>query len=200
MPELLSLEDGKELVKLARKSIEYYSATGAFWREKAGNDKFLKERGVFVTINEFSSKELRGCIGFPHGVKPLWEATIEVAIEAGFHDPRFLPLKAEELEKIVVEVSVLTEPEEILGEKKELPKKIKIGQDGLIIQKGQRSGLLLPQVAIEEKWDSEELLRNCCKKAFLPETTWQSEQTRIFKFQAQIFSEKTPSGQITEEK
>ncbi|MDD5148841.1 MAG: TIGR00296 family protein [Candidatus ainarchaeum sp.] len=198
MPELLSLEDGKELVKLARKSIEYYSATGAFWREKAGNDKFLKERGVFVTINEFPSKELRGCIGFPYGVKPLWEATIEVAIEAGFHDPRFLPLKAEELEKILIEVSVLTAPEEIFGEKKDCLKKIKIGQDGLIVQRGYRSGLLLPIVPVNYAWNSETLLEQTCIKAGLPKATWRSAEVHVFKFCSQIFTEKQPNGKIEE--
>jgi len=198
MQKELSFEEGAEAVKLARKSIEYYSATGSRWREKAGNDKFLKERGVFVTIEEYPSMELRGCIGFPYASKQLWEAIIEASIEAAFHDPRFLPLKAEELEKILVEISVLTQPKEITGKKSELHEKIEIGKDGLIIQRGHRSGLLLPQVAVEQKWDSEEFLRECCKKAFIPEAAWQSAETKIFRFQAQIFSERTPGGQIEE--
>lgn len=201
MQELLSLEEGKEIVRLARKSIEYYSGTsGSFCSEQTGNGKFLQERGVFVTIHSFPGRELRGCIGFPYAMKQLWLAVIEAAVEAGFHDPRFLPMKSDELEKIIIEVSVLTQPLEIQGEKKELPSKIKIGKDGLIVQKGGRSGLLLPQVATEEKWDAGEFLRYCCKKAFLPEIAWQNKETKVFKFQAQIFSEKTPNGQIEEKK
>jgi len=198
MGELLSLEEGRELVKFARRNIEYYSATGSFSREKAGEDKFMKDRGVFVTLHSFPDKELRGCIGFPYAVKPLWQATMEAAIEAAFRDPRFPPVQANELEKIIVEISVLTKPKEITGEKKEIPKKIEIGKHGLIIQKGHRSGLLLPVVALEQNWDSEEFLRNACRKASVPETAWQSSETRIFKFQAQVFSETEPNGSIAE--
>ncbi|MDD5147845.1 MAG: TIGR00296 family protein [Candidatus ainarchaeum sp.] len=200
MAGLFSLEEGKELVRLARKSIEYYSATGSLLRENAVNDKFAKECGVFVTAKGFPGRELRGCIGFPYAIKPLWDSIIQVAVEAGFHDPRFPPLMAEELEKIVIEISVLTKPEEITGEKKEILEKIKIGRDGLIVQKSGRSGLLLPQVAVDEKWNPEEFVRYCCRKASLPESAWQSRETKIFKFQAQIFHEKTPNGNIAEEK
>jgi uncharacterized protein (TIGR00296 family) len=196
--EKLSLEQGQKLVKLARKSISYYSATGALLGEQCSEKELLEKRGVFVTINSFPEKELRGCIGFPSPIKPLWNAVIEAGVEASFNDPRFSGLKGEELEKIVIELSVLTKPEEIKGEKSELPNKIVIGEDGLIIQREGRSGLLLPIVAVEYNWESEEFLENACRKAFLPENSWHSERTHVFKFQSQVFAEEKPNGSINE--
>lgn len=194
----LSLKQGTSLVKLARKSIEYFLASGGRLSETSSDEKLLEERGVFVTLNTFPEKELRGCIGYPYPVKPLWKAASGAAVEAAYHDPRFPPLKAAGLEKAVIEVSVLTKPEEVLGERKELPKKIKIGKDGLIIQRGMHSGLLLPQVAPEQGWDAKELLENCCLKAGLMENMWLSKETKVFKFQAQIFAEEKPKGKVEE--
>ena len=200
MGELLTPEEGIEIVKFARRNIEYHSATGAPSREKPGQDIFMEDRGVFVTLHTFPGKELRGCIGFPYAVKPLWQAVTEASIESAFRDPRFPPVQAGELEKIIVEVSVLTQPKEVTGGKKELPEKIEIGKDGLIVQRDERSGLLLPQVASAEGWSAEEFLRNTCKKAFLPEAAWTSAAVKILKFQAQIFCETEPNGSVQEKK
>ncbi len=194
----LSLKQGEKLVKLARKSAEYAVASGIRLGETCDDKELLEERGVFVTLHSFPKKELRGCIGMPYAVKPLWGAVLEMAVEAAVHDPRFPPITGKELGETIVEVSVLTQPEKILCEKKKLPKFVKIGEDGLIIQRGHHSGLLLPQVAKEQKWDSEEFLNQCCVKADLMENMWQSKETKVFKFQAQIFSEIEPKGEIEE--
>lgn len=198
MADLLSLKQGKTLVKLARKSIEYTVASGGRLREVCSDKALLAERGVFVTLHSYPEKELRGCIGFPYPVKQLWNAIIEASVEAALHDPRFPQVKGEELEKIALEISVLTVPEEILGERKGIPEKIEIGKDGLIIQRGPRSGLFLPQVATEQGWEAEEFLENCCLKAGLMENMWKSSETKVFRFQAQIFSETEPKGEIEE--
>ncbi|MBN1941085.1 MAG: TIGR00296 family protein [Candidatus Diapherotrites archaeon] len=197
---LLTLDEGKELVKLARKSIEYYSVSGTLPKESTSNKKFAQERGVFVTLEKFPSKELRGCIGYPYASKPLWNAVADAAIQAAFNDTRFGPLKTGELENIVLEVSVLTEPKEIRCEKAVLPSQVTIGTDGLIAQKGARSGLLLPQVALEQKWDSKTFLNEVCIKALLPEIAWKQADTKIYKFQAQIFFETSPNGEIEEKR
>jgi len=194
----LSLKQGEKLVRLARKSAEYSVASGIGLGETCDDKELLEERGVFVTLHSFPGKELRGCIGMPYASKPLWGAVLEMAVEASIHDPRFSPMTGKELEETIVEVSVLTRPEEILCEKKRLPKFVKIGEDGLIVQRGHHSGLLLPQVATEQKWDSEEFLNQCCVKAGLMENMWQSKETKVFKFQAQIFSEIEPKGEIEE--
>lgn len=198
MTELLSLAQGKQLVQLARKSISYALASGARLREICQDKLLLQERGVFVTLHSFPERELRGCIGIPYPLKPLWNAVSEMAIEAALHDPRFPAMKSEELQKTIIEVSVLTKTEEILGQRKELPKNVKIGEDGLIVQRGNHSGLFLPQVATEQKWSAQEFLEHCCEKAGLMSNMWQSKETQVFKFQAQTFSETRPGGEVEE--
>ena len=198
MEKKYSLADGKELLELARKSIEYSLASGAGLRETTDKKRFLDKRGCFVTLNTFPEKELRGCIGFPYPVKPLWNAVIEAAAQAAFNDPRFPRVKASELEKIVLELSVLTVPQEIKAQKSAILDEIQVGEDGLIVSKGSHSGLLLPQVAKEYSWNTETFLKQCCVKAGLPEASWQMSDCKIFKFQAQIFSEKEPGGEVEE--
>lgn len=187
---MLTKVQEKQLLNLARKAIESYfdKKTLKFEKEKK---EFPKKQGVFVTLTE--NHELRGCIGFPYPVKPLADAIVEAAQSAAFSDPRFAPLKKAELPKIKIEISVLTEPQLIQVSPQELPRAIKIGEDGLIIMFAGFSGLLLPQVAPEQKWDSLEFLRGTCIKAGLPAETWLNPACQIYKFQAQIFSEKKKS-------
>ncbi len=185
-------------MKLARKAIAYFLHTGQFLEDSAPTE-FSGERGVFVTLHKYPEKELRGCIGFPEAVKPLWNAVIEAAVSAAFRDPRFIPLKAEELEKILAEVSVLTVPEELRCGKEGLPEKIEIGRDGLIVRKAGVSGLLLPQVAPEWKWNSTEFLENACAKAGMEKSCWKEKETSVCRFQAQIFKEKEPEGKVEQE-
>lgn len=184
---MLNTSDGKKLLKLARKSIEcvFSKKKLEYGKEKK---EFSKKLGVFVTIHK--SKQLRGCVGFPYPVKPLADAVVDAAKSAAFSDGRFPPLEESELKKIDMEISVLTEPELINVEHHELPENIKIGKDGLIVQFAGFSGLLLPQVAKEQKWNSLELLRGVCVKAGLPAETWLNPACKIFRFQAQIFNEK----------
>lgn len=199
MKGLLSLEQGEKLVKLARKSISYALYTNSLLKEEVPKE-FSEARGVFTTLHSFPSKELRGCIGFPYPLMPLWNAVIESAYSAAFNDPRFPPLQGKELNKIIIELSVLTVPEEVKGEKEEVAKKIEIGRDGLIIQKGIHSGLLLPQVATEHKMNAIEFLEQTCLKAGMEKEEWKEKECRILKFQAQIFKEEKPEGKTVEEK
>jgi len=193
----LKLVDGKELIGLARKSLNYFFASNAVMKDVAPK-KFSEKQGVFVTLNEFPSKELRGCIGFPNPIMPLWNAVIEASVSAGFNDPRFNALKLEELEKITLEISVLSVPKEIEGDKELIPEKIEITKDGLIIKMRERTGLLLPQVAMEWEWDSKEFLEQTCVKAGLQKDAWKEKECKILKFQAQIFSEKEPNKKVIE--
>jgi uncharacterized protein len=197
----LTLSEGKYLVKLARKTIE-----ANFSRKHVDTSdappKMQEVCGVFVTLNTLvgGKKELRGCIGYPYPLKPLVEAIVEVAEAAAFEDPRFLQLKKDELGKIVVEVSVLTPPEVIKVEKPEgYPMIIRVGDHGLIIKRGGRSGLLLPQVATEWGWDSEEFLSQCCIKAGLSPDSWLLPGTEVYSFAAIIFAETTPGGEVERE-
>jgi len=140
---------------------------------------------------------LRGCIGLPYPTTPLVQAVIEAALSAATRDPRFPPVALEELDQITFEVSVLTPPERVTVEKPtDYPSKIKVGQDGLIIEKSYCKGLLLPQVPVELGWNEEEFLCQCSMKAGLPPDSWLLKDTKIYRFQAIIFEEALPKGQI----
>lgn len=196
----LSLEEGKILVELARKSVEEYLKNKR--RISVPENipkKLLQPCGVFVTINSVQNgeKELRGCIGFPYPTTPLAQAVIESAISSATQDPRFYPLSLKELNSVVFEVSVLTPPKQIEVKKpSEYPSKVKVGRDGLIAERGIFKGLLLPQVPVEWNWDAEEFLCQCCIKAGLPPDSWLLEGTKIYSFQAIIFEEEKPGGEI----
>ncbi len=196
----LTDEEGIFLVKLARRSVKENLENGRIISVPEGTPEKLKVKcGVFVTLNSVAEgrRELRGCIGFPYPMKPLVEATIEAAIEAATGDPRFHPVSPDELKHITFEVSVLTPPELIEVEDPKLyPSKIKVGRDGLIIERGFSRGLLLPQVPVEWGWDEEDFLCQCCLKAGLPPDCWLINGTKIYKFQAIIFEETSPNGPI----
>jgi len=193
-------EWGEFLVRLARKAIEEYLKSGEIIRPPEDTPEELWEKmGVFVTLNRYGvpkQSALRGCIGFPLPVYPLVEATIKAAIYAAVEDPRFPPVTLDEMDSITVEVSVLTPPELIEGPPEERPRKIKVGRDGLIVEKGIHSGLLLPQVPIEWGWDEEEFLAETCWKAGLPPDCWLDPDTKVYRFTAEIFEEEYPRGPV----
>jgi AmmeMemoRadiSam system protein A len=145
-------------------------------------DSILKEkRGAFVTLTR--DGRLRGCIGYPLPIKPLAAAVAEMAVAAAFDDPRFEPVRAEELREIRIEISVLSLPVPI-----DDPRKVIVGRHGIIISKGSRKGLLLPQVPVEYGWDRETFLRHGCLKAGLSPDDW-AKGARIEVFEAQVFHE-----------
>jgi uncharacterized protein len=190
----LNLIQGKKLVKLARKSVEFFFEKKKVMQAK--NKGTLDFGGLFVTINEFPEKKLKGCIGFTAPVYPLNELLIYAAFNACFKDPRFLQLTEKELNKIIFEVSVLTAPQEFKCEKKDLIEKIIIGKHGLIVSNNINSGLLLPQVAVEHKINSETFLEWTCEKAGLNKYSWKKPETKISFFEAEIFKELKPNGKI----
>jgi len=196
----LTEEEEILLVKLARRAVERNLKDGTIITPPEGISENLKEpRGVFVTINAFKNKTrtLRGCIGFPYPIYPLAKAVIEAAIESATRDPRFPPLSMSELNHVVFEVSVLTPPEPIkVSSPTEYPSKVKIGVDGLIVERGFNKGLLLPQVPIEWGWDSEEFLCQCCMKAGLTPDCWILKGTKIYKFSCILIMELEPNGRI----
>ncbi|MFX1564577.1 MAG: TIGR00296 family protein [Promethearchaeota archaeon] len=215
MSRLLSLEEGITLTQFARSVIESFIRTKqpAPLSENL-TETLLEPRGVFVTLKRRRSInkaewDLRGCIGHlqpsPGSYQQslsLIEATQRAALGSAFDDPRFPSVQEYELNSILVEVSVLTQPEEIISEDRtKLSKHVNVGKDGLIIHgKGWHRGLLLPQVAPEQGWNAEEFLQGCCQKAGLPPSCFLDLDVRIFKFQAQIFAETSPNGEIIERK
>jgi hypothetical protein len=196
----LSLDEGKFLINLARNTVKEYLENGKIIKPpKDTPKKLLEPCGVFVTINSVRNgeKELRGCIGYPYPTSPLVEAVIDSAINAATQDPRFYPLSLNELDRVVFEVSVLTPPQPVeVGNPKEYISKIKVGEDGLIVEKGFYRGLLLPQVPVEWGWCEEEFLCQCCIKAGLPPDSWLTKSAKIYKFKSYIAEELTPNGEV----
>lgn len=195
MPFELSIDEGAQLVRLARRAIETKLKTGETIKPEESSPRFQEPCGVFVTLNKIvnGSHSLRGCIGFPTPVLPLAEAVIDSAISAAMRDPRFNQVTLKEMDSIVIEVSVLTPPEVIEVERPDkYPEKVDVGRDGLIVSRGSHKGLLLPQVPVEWDWDADEFLTQCCIKAWLPPDAWLEKETKILKFQAIIFTEEAP--------
>ena len=179
--DVLSENDQRTLLSLARSAVQVGLETKQHPPPIEVLSPLLRQkRGVFVTLHQEGA--LRGCIGFPHPVLPLAEACQEAAYAAAFEDPRFPKVAPGELESIEFEVSALTPPAPIK------PEAVKIGVHGLIVRQKGRSGLLLPQVAMEFRWDVEEFLRQTCRKAGLPPDAWRGD-AELTAFEAQVFSE-----------
>jgi AmmeMemoRadiSam system protein A len=200
----LSLGQGAHLVAIARKTVETAVVEGRVpgrdelppWPE--GEDEFRKGlRGAFVTLTDLDGG-LRGCIGVPYPVKPLWEAVVHAAVGAATHDPRFPRVRAAELGSFRVEVSALTAPETLEYKSLELPSHVRIGTDGLIVSGMGTSGLLLPQVATEMGLSPHEFLSLTCEKAGLTPDAWLSAGVEVQTFQAEVFAEATPRGVVGE--
>lgn len=177
-----------ELIKLARDSISQE------FGQKLTVSSSLKEKysdncGVFVTLT--IDGELRGCIGYIESEQPIWKSIVECAKFAAFDDPRFGPLSKEEFSQIEIEISILSKPKLVLEKDPEkLKKLIEIGKHGLIIKKGFKSGVLLPQVATQYNWNSEVFLKQVCIKAGLSPNTWRdSKDFELRLFEAKLIHE-----------
>lgn len=188
-------KEGEIAVQIARKVVD---SVARFQKPKNIEmpESFNDKRGVFVTLSTYPEHDLRGCIGYPEPIYPFAKALV-LAAESACHDPRFPPLREEELMHIVVEVSVLTPPQPIkTDDPRKLPELITVGEDGLIVEIGPFRGLLLPQVPVEYGWNAEEFLEHTCMKAGLTPDCWLDKRSRFLKFQAEIFAEKEPYGAI----
>jgi uncharacterized protein (TIGR00296 family) len=196
---MLNLEEGKKAVFFARNIIEKFvknSKVSIVDLKGVFNDK----QGAFVTIHTYPYHDLRGCIGIPLPVMSLKEAIMQAA-QSATRDPRFPPLDKDELDSIIIEVTILTKPELInVNKPQDYLEEIKIGRDGLIVEQGFFKGLLLPQVPVEQDWDKEEFLSHACMKAGLLPDAWFDKSTKISKFSGQIFTEVKPRGEIKEKK
>ena len=179
----LTKDQQLKLLKLARKTIAESLGLHMDTELDLGDEIFKQMCGAFVTLH--IAGRLRGCIGYIQGVKSIPETIIDMAKASAFKDPRFPPLRKDEYPRIDIEISVLSpiEPVKNISE-------IKVGRDGLIISRGFNSGLLLPQVPVEQGWDLDAFLENTCYKAGLPGNAWQQKGTNIEKFSAQVFGEK----------
>jgi len=196
-----SLEEGRFLVKLARKAVEYFLKFGKYPPLPDSYPSSLnKEYGIFVTLSTFPHNYLRGCIGYPYPFSPLIESCISASIKAACEDPRFECVKIEELDNVVFEVTILS-PMILLDKNKPYEEQIEIGRDGLLVVCDYlgRSGLLLPQVATQWGFDKKTFLEEVCKKAGLDEHCMYNKNCKFYRFEAQIFKEVSPNSEIEEE-
>ncbi len=183
-------------MRAARSAIQSHLLGAVPNSDPATNSRLLQLQGVFVSLLDISrGRKLRGCIGVPLQEKPLLSQLTRVAIEATTMDPRFDPVDFDEFRhKIVVEVTILTPAEEIkVKNPLEFRDRVVVGRDGLIVEGLASRGPLLPQVAVEEGFEAEEFLSQCCMKAGLLPDAWLSGRLRVLQFQGQVFSEDEPA-------
>jgi AmmeMemoRadiSam system protein A len=147
---------------------------------------FAQRRGVFVTLHV--RNRLQGCIGVVEANEPLGEAIVRCAASAAREDPRFAPMKVEQLGELGIEISLLSELAPIT------PDSIEIGRHGLLIAVQGRRGILLPQVAVEHQFSREQFLEETCRKAGLPREAWRDPEARIFGFACEVFQEDGPAA------
>jgi AmmeMemoRadiSam system protein A len=185
-PFSLTSAEKDTLLKIARQSVETSVREGKSYEGSTGGlEALARERGAFVTITK--NGQLRGCIGYVAPVKPLYVTVRDVAMMAALKDTRFRPVTASELGSLRYEISVLSPLRRVMD-----IQEIRIGQHGLLIHTSDHEGLLLPQVATEEKWDRATFLEEVCYKAGLAGRAWQDPATDLFRFTALVFGERRP--------
>ncbi len=181
-PFQLSDTQGKELLKLARATLRDYLQTGHIPDYRNSDPMLDRRSGVFVTLKE--NGQLRGCIGQLRAAQPLYRGVQEMAIAAATSDPRFPALALEEMDRVQVEISILSPMRRMVD-----PKRIEIGVHGLVINKYGHQGVFLPQVPVEQGWASrEQYLDQLCLKASLIEGCWR-EDAALYTFTAVVIKE-----------
>ncbi len=183
----MKIDNAKKLIEIARNAIK---------TRKMVETNFKEKRGVFVTLETFPERELRGCIGYSEPIFFIGEGVQKSAISAAYEDPRFPPLSNEELEKIIIEISILSNPEKIeTNIEEKILQKIIPGKHGLILKSRYNNGLFLPQVW-EKISEKKNFLNELCIKAGLNKECWKNPNVDIYKFQVDAFVEKEPKGDI----
>jgi AmmeMemoRadiSam system protein A len=186
MPSL-SEADRHSILDLARKAILDAVCHERVLEPIPQHGIFAERRGVFISLH--LRGHLRGCIGVIEPDEPLGESLARCAASAALEDPRFSPLRPEEIPGVHIEVSLLSPLAPIA------PEDIEIGRHGLLVTQGPRRGLLLPQVATEHHFERERFLEETCWKAGLPRDAWRQPETRIFGFTCEVFSEERRHGE-----
>jgi len=173
----------RKLLKLARDSLQKFLTTGHILAIEGTEERLLQPQGCFVTLKR--EGQLRGCIGHYGADRPLADNVQEMALAAAVQDPRFQPVAPDELDKISIEISVLSPLRKVHS-----PDEVQVGKHGVIVRQGDQQGVFLPQVATEMGWDRETFLtRLCSEKAGLPPDAWKHGAS-LWVFTAQVFSEK----------
>jgi uncharacterized protein len=199
----IPLEVGRRAVQLARETLDVVLGPdppkdpARPFRQMSLPALFDEARGVFTTLRQAESGLLRGCIGYTLPVFTLRVGIPRTAAGAALEDPRFPPVARPELQRLTVEVSLLTVPEPLPAARpRDRPAAVRVGHDGLIVRWRRAEGLLLPQVAVEQGWNAEEFLSETSGKAGLPFDAWLRPETEVFRFGSEVFGEEIPTGPI----
>jgi len=183
-PMLLNEAQKKRLLQVARESITSFVRDGKRKSFTEADPVLNEPMGAFVTLHE--KGELRGCIGNMASSGPLCKTVADMAVEAATGDPRFTTLSPGEIDKIDIEISVLSPLKRVASHEE-----IKIPGHGVLVRRGFSSGVYLPQVATETGWSKEEFMTSlCAHKAGLPANAWKDPATEIYVFSAEVFGEK----------
>lgn len=175
------------LLKLARQTLKHYFDTGKILDVSVSNKELNEKLGTFVTLHKNS--QLRGCIGHIEPVQEVYKDVIDNALSAAFDDPRFNPLQKDELKDVVIEISVLTQPQKLIYTSiDDLLNKLQPLRDGVVIKKGRHGATYLPQVW-EDLANKEDFLSSLCEKAGLPTDEWRTCQLEVLTYQAEVFYE-----------
>jgi len=187
----ISQEEKQILLKTARDTIKSLFNPNMELKELNIDEHpvFASKSGAFVTLTQ--NKNLRGCIGYIISDRPLYQTVKDAAIQAATSDPRFPSLNVNEIDKIELEISILSEPFPLNNYDE-----IIVGKHGLILDEGNYRGLLLPQVPIEHNLNKEEYLGALCQKAGLYADYWKEKQLKLKAFTATVFSEENFSTEV----
>lgn len=199
---IFDISVGRDLVRAARSAIELCIKNPEFDRKivlgTLDKAPMHQKFGVFVTLTHGPTGTLRGCIGFPDPVMPVGMSVVEAALAAAFEDPRFVSVSHKELDELIIEVSILSGQTLLHKDWRKRKNSIVVGRDGLVVEYGVHKGLLLPDVPIEQGWDTEEFFEGVMEKAEIHKGYWKQPNVKLYKFETQIFREEEPDGDIIE--
>jgi AmmeMemoRadiSam system protein A len=179
---MLAETEKTELLQLARSALESHFKAGKIPECDNACKNLQAHKGAFVSLH--NEGRLRGCIGQLSPDKELFKVVQSCVLSAALEDPRFLPVTADEIPDLNIEISVLTPFQRVRNHET-----IEVGKHGLLVTRGFHRGLLLPQVATEYGWDRETFLAQTCRKAGLPELAWRDPETIVHTFEAEVFSD-----------
>ena len=181
---MFSLEQKKELLKMARNTIAHYLKTGESPDIVVEDMDLQAEMGAFVTLHK--KGQLRGCIGHMVATGPLYLTVRDMAIAAATGDPRFPAMRLTELDDVDIEISVLSPMRKV-----DDPNEIEMGKHGVMVKRGWKSGVYLPQVADETGWSRDQFMNSLCsQKAGIPADSWKTGEAEIYVYTAEVFGEK----------
>ena len=183
MSTQLSAEFRLKLLHVARRSLKNFLKNGERIQFSTDIPELLEKRAVFVTLRKRGKGNLRGCIGQFKPSDPLIEAVSKTAISAAIEDKRFSPLTIEELPDTEIGINVLSplEPSR--------PEDVEIGKHGLMINKGSKGALFLPEVAVTNGWDLNTVFGELCRKADLPAYSWLDREAELYVFESDSWGE-----------